>query len=116
MKVTEDKQKQYEKALRIVKAYPEAFKIVEEFEKGIKFKFDDTHINLCAILSVRACNIVKQYFQENRLFTKKDLPLTDWNFPVKYLSKIDTDKLLMVRNCGKGTHKEILLVIERYTK
>lgn len=116
MEITEDKQKQYKKALSIVKAYPEAIKIIEEFEKGIKFKFDDTHINLCAILSVRACNVIKQYFQEYRYFTKKDLPLTDWNFPVKYLSKIDTDKLLRVRNCGKGTHNEIVLVIEKYSK
>lgn len=118
-------QKEYDKALRIVNAYPEALKVIKQFESEKKFKFENTHIDLRGELSVRACNVIKQYCSvyfpnsnpTNKWSDRKTtVGIDEWNFPIELLTYIDMKKIKSIKNCGQATYNSILVLVEKYTK
>ncbi len=95
--------KEYDKALRIVNAYPQALKVIEQYNKENKTNTVQTHIDLRGVLSVRGCNVINNYAKEYI----KDSSYEIHYFPIEIFFKIDMFKLKKFKQCGKRTFMEM---------
>lgn len=108
-----EEEKEYQKALAVLKAYPDAVKTIIRYHSIIEVNSGIVNqlgtINLTTELSNRTANILKKYYKEAYNF---DINLFD--FPIKLLEKINLSKLKLMHKCGAVSFTDIRLLIAKY--
>ena len=104
--------KQYNLALKIVKAYPDAVKIIVRYAGQMADEDKDTvergNINLVKNLPVRAYNVLRKYFSDNY-----HVSMNFNDFPIDILINVNLEKLKNTRNCGRHTFETIEELIRK---
>lgn len=102
----------YLRALKIIKDYPDALKVIEAYELKIinnpqtEIILEDGYVNLYKKLPIRAINCLRAYFYE---YSKTEINLE--NFEIKLLLGIDF-RDLKYNNCGRKSLNSIRELIK----
>lgn len=111
--MNELEEKEYKKALEVIKAYPDAIRTIIKYHSILELNSDINNelgsINLTLELSKRTANILKKYFDNTYNF-EIDL----YKFPIKLFNKINLSKLKMISNCGVVSANEIEQLMNKY--